>query len=342
MRILLLLLIVCLLAAAPVSAIAASPAAVPGITKVSSVIRPDSTIIPARTIVTTPADVWVTLGINSFPSGAAITVDGDPVEGLTPVNLGLRPGFHTLRLTLAGYEDSVTGVSLQAGSPKAVDIVLEPSRKMVAARENVSAMRTIGTQTMALRTIVPGVLVTPEILDSCVSGQQCLTLAEADELYAANWWYVEGAVCGYGMLNNTTSVPKYCTGGTLGQAVQPGRVPAVVTVPTGIRVRVVNASPDLTALPSGIVSPTPRVLGAKRQVGVFESVLGFFNGLFSKPPVCPQGKTACGSECVDLMTHSSHCGSCDYVCFEPGVCENGECVEPSVPPWSNPLGDIIL
>ncbi|HSQ93966.1 MAG TPA: PEGA domain-containing protein, partial [Methanoregula sp.] len=184
MRILLLLLIVCLLAAAPVSAIAASPAAVPGITKVSSVIRPDNTIIPVRTIVSTTPDVWVTLGINSFPSGAAITVDGDPVEGRTPVNLGLRPGLHTLRLTLAGYEDSVTEVSLQAGSPTAVDIVLEPSRNMVAARANVSAMRTVQAQNMINRTILPEVIPSAEIFAECsLSPQKCLTLAEAAAMY---------------------------------------------------------------------------------------------------------------------------------------------------------------
>ncbi|HSQ93637.1 MAG TPA: hypothetical protein VLL74_05030, partial [Methanoregula sp.] len=146
----------------------------------------------------------------------------------------------------------------------------------------------------------------------------------------------------YAVSATNESVPKYCISGSPQSNVLPDRVPVSVAVPAGIRVGIVNASPDLTVLPSGAVSPTPRVLGAKRQVGVFESVLGFFNGLFSIPPVCPQGKTACGSECVDLMTHSSHCGSCDYVCFEPGVCEAGECVEPSVPPWSNPLGDIIL
>jgi hypothetical protein len=41
---------------------------------------------------------------------------------------------------------------------------------------------------------------------------------------------------------------------------------------------------------------------------------------------CAAGQVPCGDECVDLSSHSSHCGSCDKVCGTGQSCSNSQCV----------------
>jgi hypothetical protein len=45
------------------------------------------------------------------------------------------------------------------------------------------------------------------------------------------------------------------------------------------------------------------------------------------PPAagCPPGQTACGSSCVDLITHAGHCGACYHSCPLGGHCQGGRC-----------------
>ena len=69
------------------------------------------------------------------------------------------------------------------------------------------------------------------------------------------------------------------------------------------------------------------MLGAKRQAGVIDSFFGFFSGIFTSQPFCLTGQAACGGKCIDVMNDSLNCGICDYTCFDPAVCEGGECVE---------------
>jgi hypothetical protein len=42
--------------------------------------------------------------------------------------------------------------------------------------------------------------------------------------------------------------------------------------------------------------------------------------------VCPGGQTACGSECVDLLSSELHCGSCRISCMGEQTCRGGTCV----------------
>jgi hypothetical protein len=165
----------------------------------------------------------------------------------------------------------------------------------------------------------------------CTSDQKCLTLDGAAAAFAPGWWYKEGDICGY-EVSATGTVPKYCTEGSPKLKAQQAGVHALVSV--------LPANPANITGQAVLPDQTPRVLGAKRQVGVIDSVFGFFNGLFSHP-VCPAGKTACGSSCVDLMNDSLNCGSCDYTCFDPAVCIAGEC-DYAPPPWSNPYDDLLL
>ncbi len=41
--------------------------------------------------------------------------------------------------------------------------------------------------------------------------------------------------------------------------------------------------------------------------------------------VCSDGRTLCGSACVDTDTDPQHCGGCNQTCAAPGTCVGGEC-----------------
>lgn len=46
------------------------------------------------------------------------------------------------------------------------------------------------------------------------------------------------------------------------------------------------------------------------------------------PQDCPEGRSRCGEECVNLQTNREHCGSCDHECNEEdasGHCDAGRC-----------------
>jgi hypothetical protein len=44
------------------------------------------------------------------------------------------------------------------------------------------------------------------------------------------------------------------------------------------------------------------------------------------PPGCPDGRTRCGEDCVDLQTHKNNCGACGTQCKGKRVCVAGACV----------------
>jgi DNA-binding beta-propeller fold protein YncE len=240
------------------------------------------------------------------------------MQGTTPYKIALHPGSHTILLTLDGYRDYTTTVNLQAGYPVAFDAQLQRALTASVIRENMSEAKTIVAQPGVLRTIIA----TADNTIACLSGQECLTLAEAGGMYAPGWYYTEGSVCGY-----NGSIPKYCIGGSPKMTVQPGAVQAAVSIRPENTVRIVNASHDIAGnLP---VSPlaTPRILGAQQQVGFVDSILGFFSGLFGQKVSCPMGTVNCGGGCVDTNTDSLNCGACAYTCFDPAICCFGSCEE---------------
>jgi hypothetical protein len=288
-------------------------------------------LVKPQTIV---SDVWVTLEINSKPSGATVTVDGQStMQGTTPYKIALHPGSHTILLTLDDYKDYTTTVNLQAGSPVAIEAQLQPVLRTAVIRENLSAVKVIEPQPGILRTIHPGAFPTQENPDSCISGQKCLTVAEATELYAPGWWYDEGAVCGYSSSGSNGSVPKYCSGGSPKMTVQPGSVQAAITIPAGDKVRIVNATHDIAGNLPLSPSATPRILGAQRQVGIIDSIVGFFSGLFGKKVSCPSGTVNCGGGCIDTRSDWQNCGTCGMTCFDPAICCGGECVDVYLTQW---------
>jgi len=67
------------------------------------------------------------LRLRTSPSGARITLDGEPVPDRTPTVLALlAPGEHEVALTLPGYREWDKTVLLEAGKTVHVDVLLTP------------------------------------------------------------------------------------------------------------------------------------------------------------------------------------------------------------------------
>lgn len=66
------------------------------------------------------------LTVTTVPSGAAVTVDGKPAPGPTPVSLEVRPGAHTLSVHHEGYVNETR--PLQARFGRAVIVSLDLAR----------------------------------------------------------------------------------------------------------------------------------------------------------------------------------------------------------------------
>jgi hypothetical protein len=186
-----------------------------------------------------------------------------------------------------------------------------------------SEAKTIVAQPGVLRTIIA----TADNTIACLSGQECLTLADAGDMYAPGWYYTEGSVCGHAVSGSNGSVPKYCISGSPKMTVQHEAVQAAVSIKPVNTVKRVNATHDSAGNLPLYPSATPRILGAQRQVGFVDSIFGFFNGLFGKKISCPSDKVNCGGGCVDTRSDSLNCGACDYTCFDPGTCCGGECID---------------
>jgi hypothetical protein len=76
----------------------------------------------AQTLRTRPSVLTVT----TSPVGAAVTVDGKPTPGLTPVSVEIRPGSHALFVRRDGY--SPVTQSLEAHFGRAVIVTLDLER----------------------------------------------------------------------------------------------------------------------------------------------------------------------------------------------------------------------
>ena len=78
-----------------------------------------------------PSPTTGTISVSSTPGGAYVYLDGS-YEGVTPYsgsylihNIGA--GSHTLRLSLAGYQDSTVPVNVQGGGIATVSVPLNPT-----------------------------------------------------------------------------------------------------------------------------------------------------------------------------------------------------------------------
>ena len=83
------------------------------VTKNSQESAPPQT--PAAAMSALPADSSGTVTLTTTPDGADIYVDGQ-FNGNSPATLKLKPGKHTIRVSMTGYGDWTRDISTDAGS----------------------------------------------------------------------------------------------------------------------------------------------------------------------------------------------------------------------------------
>ena len=72
--------------------------------------------------------------LTSVPEGASVTLDGDALEGTTPLTLpDLEPGTHTLTFSLSDHHDVTTPLTVEAGAEARYEATLEHMRHVAAA-----------------------------------------------------------------------------------------------------------------------------------------------------------------------------------------------------------------
>ena len=64
------------------------------------------------------------LSVTSTPSGADIAIDGAPIGETTPHSMSIMPGYHTIELTLDGYQDWTEGVQVTSDETTNVNATL--------------------------------------------------------------------------------------------------------------------------------------------------------------------------------------------------------------------------
>lgn len=75
-----------------------------------------------------------TVTLTTEPAGASISVDGEPKEGQTPMDLELSPGTHKIRLSMEGFEPHELEIEIKGGEKMEQGVTL-----MASAPEPVAA-----------------------------------------------------------------------------------------------------------------------------------------------------------------------------------------------------------
>ncbi|OPX62170.1 MULTISPECIES: hypothetical protein [unclassified Methanoregula] len=174
--------------------------------------------------------------------------------------------------------------------------------------------------------ILPAAAPDGENPGTCPEGQDCMTLARAEQVFLEGTWWNGTMICGYAAAGNQ-SVPEYCCNGTWKQAAGTLVAPAVETLPADKRITqsgtpAVSLHTGSTIVASG--SAPRRVPAIRKEEGLVDSFIVFFSGILTRPD-CPPSLRACGKQCVDLQTDAAHCGLCGYTCPDGAVCTGGEC-----------------
>jgi hypothetical protein len=86
--------------------------------------QPKTPSVTATNVPTSKSAKTGTISISSSPRAATVTVDG-AFMGNTPSSLKLSPGEHSIALSLGGYKDWVTSVTVEAGNTISVKADLE-------------------------------------------------------------------------------------------------------------------------------------------------------------------------------------------------------------------------
>ncbi len=99
------------------------PPAAPGSSPAASgaAAAPSSATAPAG------PDAVASVQLSSDPTGAEITIDGNYV-GSTPSTVNLKPGAHSIKMTLSGYTPWVRSIETQGGESRNLAAELEPAK----------------------------------------------------------------------------------------------------------------------------------------------------------------------------------------------------------------------
>jgi hypothetical protein len=270
MRLLCTLLLVCLVAAGPAAAIAASPGSMslpvkasPAVQYVTVVtVNPSITLPVTTTPPPTPVPLSPMLYVSSTPSGASVAVNG-VAKGKTPLTLGLYPGTYTVLITLDGYRDYTTTVTLSDSDKVAIDARFQPVLSAGALRQTLSVIAPAMPASVINRTNLTVTVTTPRGMTQCPPGQQCMTPAEAEAALLPGWSPAGTGPCDEVLNADNEHIGfRYCMVGTLKPGLQPGIVqPAGALVPI-TRIPVVNQ----TLIPNGTQQPP----GGQQQGGIVE------------------------------------------------------------------------
>lgn len=63
--------------------------------------------------------------INTIPAGASVSVNGSSI-GTSPVTVDVDPGTYAISISLAGYNNASTSVTIEAGSTHTLNVSLTP------------------------------------------------------------------------------------------------------------------------------------------------------------------------------------------------------------------------
>jgi hypothetical protein len=96
------------------------PPAAPG----SSPAAPGAASAPAPGVAPAGPDAVASVQLSSDPAGAEITIDGNYV-GSTPSTVNLKPGTHSIKMTINGYMTWVRSIETQAGESRSFAANLE-------------------------------------------------------------------------------------------------------------------------------------------------------------------------------------------------------------------------
>ncbi len=119
------------------------------------------------------------LSVNSTPSGAAIWLDGGSTGKVTPDTLtNVTAGSHTVKLTLTGYSDYQTTVSVPSGGTASVNAVLSP----VTTTGSISVSSSPSGASVYLDGGTTAIGVTPLTKSGITAGTHSLTLRKAGYL----------------------------------------------------------------------------------------------------------------------------------------------------------------
>lgn len=92
---------------------------------------PDRAAVQAR--IDTMKAMPGTLRVTSIPGGASVEIDGAPSQGVTPFEVSLAPGTHTVRLVKDGYQPQESSVTIEFAATESVSLDLPRAEAVAAA-----------------------------------------------------------------------------------------------------------------------------------------------------------------------------------------------------------------